>query len=251
MLTGLLILIGFCILLVLAVVLKALKIFLKVVMYAGIAFGLFLLVTGIMVFQDADDFKAKFPNSPKKFLLVNDGIILAGMGSQGTTPPTVLEAYDLGFLQEDYAKGRLDLMLVTDYKLIIFDMSNFDSVQELTLNEINITLNRSEIELALINNSAVEILSRKMYEPLEEDVKEQISFEQFKEGMWGKMQSNEQIKVTLFAMMIQKVAGIDMMPFLVTGMRKGTILIYPKTFMFKAIQYVPEGVMKNAMESRE
>lgn len=243
MMLGLIFLFVLVVLLAAGVLFKIVRSVLRFVLYAALAFSVIVLVLGAVVFVDSQSFADQFEGSSKKFLVVDEGVLLWGVDATNLANPVIISDDALAEMKESYSAQDLEALRGTDYKLVILSLQEILGV--VYFKEINVTLSPDEVREVMRSDNGTRIISSKLYYELNDTIKEQISFEAFHERLMERLGSNSQIRLYAFASMLKTKAGTNITPFLLNGIKKGAVMIYPETALFRALKLVPKGVLEN------
>ncbi len=94
---------------------------------------LVVVVGGITIYSDVNDFRQNFPTVPSLYLLEKDNQIVAGI--YGTfseeAPPSLVGTEQLASYQNNYQANNLDDIKGDYYKLFVMKAEAFDSITEI------------------------------------------------------------------------------------------------------------------------
>ena len=115
-----------------------------------------LIVAGLAVLNDANDFRKNFTNSTNLFLLENNGTLLSGvvLNSHDKEPFHILESDKLIEIQSLYKKSRTDNLTKSYYKVFVINMKALEDIPEYSITDQNMNLNKSEINSILLSENA-------------------------------------------------------------------------------------------------
>lgn len=231
--------------LVLGFALKKVKEFLDILVIVLIIGSILVLSGGILIIMDAKDFQSKINDAPKKYVLMEDKTVLAGMQMKGSEDPAYFTAEQLDAAKEAIDAGDLERIRENDYKLFIFDVLSFDSVlsSDLEIPGLNVSLSREEVMSVLTGENGRAVVVRKVYDGLSEDVRTKIDYAQFELGMQARLGDEDSFKGKIMSLLLNKAVTSEYLSFLKSGIRAGHIKVYPETLMFIMIKYAPEQIM--------
>jgi len=226
---------------------KVLKLVLKVVIFAGIAFCIVMVIGGLLVHQDAGDFVEKFPASPKKMFLMEDGQMLAGYRTTDFKDTYYYSESEMDNFSAIIRDGQAEELLGEDYKLIIFNKDAFADVENARLPGIDKPFTAQEIDDLLTQGGASARLADILYLTLNSSIREQISFEDFYEGMQERLGGDEKVKGMIFIVLIDEASDNNTVKFLVDGVRDSSIKVYPESSMFTMYRIMPKSILEMAI----
>jgi hypothetical protein len=240
--------------LLLAILLKAAKVVLNIIIIIGIVFCIGVLVLGVLIFLDAREFQAKVKATPSKYLLAEQGRILAGLRIDANG--TILQSYEgqeLSDFSTQWTEENLQTVLGSDFKVFIFDVVSFDPYLEepINLSLLNVFLSKNETILLLTSVNSSEVIASKLYGQLDDQVKSQITYDDFRINLQARFGSEEKLRAIIFAELLNRVNKERYVLFLMEGMKQGIIVIYPQTLLFTSMEYVPERVFSAAVSEGE
>lgn len=179
----------------------------KLMFYVGIIIFLLIAINTYFIYQDVMDFKENFGATEKKVLLVDDKEVLTGLLlNEDTHSMTNQQLQD----SSTYLKNKdYEKILGNSYKLMIFD---FDIISGLN----------DEIELedrAITKEYAVSIL---------------------------RSDANTNEKADLFGdILTDNILSSKNPLFFFSEFKKGNIMIYPETALFKTVKIIPLSFIKD------
>ena len=203
----------------------------KLFIFGMIILLVFSAFTGYSLVNDFKDFGGQFKNRTSTFLLVDNNHVLAGF-TKGEEV-SFLSYEQIIAASDAYAKNNLDSVLGTNYKLIIITTAAFNELPMDTLTINNKQVPKSTVLAALIADDTAAVLSEaNVYGA---DIR--ASDSKIKQPI----DDNNKLKAGLFAMSFAE--GMKDSPmFLFREFKKGNIIIYKETILFKAIKIFPIGV---------
>ena len=195
---------------------KIFKTVIHAIMVMVTIISVLLIVASVMLVMDASDIKNKYPTEEKIFILADNTTILTGF-VQGADlvpiSPAELAGYSAALNKKDYSA-----ILGPHYKLFIIDINAIDALPDGIMVD-----NQS-----LAKPQLVDILEGKP-SPLFIGADAQ------------------QVRSGLFALSVQKVMSDPV--FIISQFRKGNIIIYPETVLFKFLRYFPLRLIVSQLQS--
>ncbi len=200
--------------------------------FSVVVFVLFLIsvVFSFFIYRDAMDFKENFAAKDNLFLLEKDGKLLAGLqlrlDEMATEPDGIvlLTQSEIDGYAESYASEEYDALLGERYKILFMDYEVFDYVET-------------------IDFEGDEISNEFLLSVLESDDPTKTYEEKF--VLPGS--SNTDLKSRLFALLLTQKNDDPL--FLLMGIKQGRINVYPKTMLFKAVDYFPLDLMGDQLSN--
>ena len=229
------------VLVVLGIVLKKLKDFLKVIVLIFIVFAIITLALSILIIMDAKEFQGRINDAPKKYILLEDDRLIAAIGI-GSDEPIYFGSEDVERFQIYYTEGTYEKIRQNDYKIFFYDMLSFEKTMKtpLDLPGLNIALEESELIEFMNSEDGVDVISHKLYNGLSADARTQITYEDFHTEILGRIGPVGVFKAKVLDLLLDKAMSEDYLGFLKDGLRKGHIRIYPQTIMFSTIKFAPD-----------
>ena len=182
--------------------------------------------------SDANEFKNKFPDSQKTFLLTKDEVVKAGFVINGTDTESLefIQKEELGMLTTQINAGDIDMednykIFVADYQMfeeplnegITFEGLDFDK-------ELSDEVFDSEDPLTVIAKSANEENWKPVRDVLAED-----------------LGSATQTKGALFAVLM--LQGLSEGPtYIIENLKSDNLEVYPESPLFIALEVIPESL---------
>jgi len=212
------------------------KIF-EIVYYAGIGFVLLLIVGGFLIFNDVKDFKENFSERGNVILLENDGIVLAGYTMEENPKfftSSQISEYSIHLQNKDY-----DDILADRYKLMVIDI---DLITDLDTDRINLgdaTLKKESMKGIFKSDEPFEDFNKAIIEDKnllpDSDFDSKINNEDLK------------FKASLLGTIVdQELLGPENSITFFDQYKKGNIIIYPETSLFKIMKILPLGLVGGA-----
>lgn len=230
---------------------KFLKSIAKAMMIVSLVGLLLIGGASYYVIKDARNFQENWEGSPKLMLLEVDGKLIAGMEStlSAGDGPVMLAEDRIEVLQQSYDVNDHNSMLGENYKIFIMKLGPLmDEIEGESLDFGDYTLTKTQARRILSSDDAlVEMVNVAVDNgDIGEDRKEDLRLEIEKD-----IGTDTEVKALVFGILIQQIStekGADTGLYLLTEYKKGNIIIYPETAMFKLIKYVPNFVLSKAGE---
>lgn len=217
------------------------KVVFRLVSVAMIIIFAIILVIGLLVLNDANNFRNKFPSSTNLFLLEENNTILSAvqMNNSDNTPFKVLNESMLATIDDDYSHNRISRIETGYYKVFVIDTKAFEDIEYNQITDKNIDLSKAQVldilrsgnakhELANIITGNNNILSK--------EVQSQMN------GM-----DNNGLKGYLFSYAMTYFFNPKNLDNFLVELKNGNILVYEETPMFQAIRLVPGFLIKSAL----
>lgn len=248
----------------------ALKLFHKVLsaVLLTIAFIIIAtLATGFFLYQDINDLRTNFASSENMFLLASNDTLVSGVtasfddiGNGINESITYLSDDDLSTYQDYYVDDEYDKILTEDlYKLIIFDTDYFNrTIKERVALTSEIELSKKQVMKLLLEDDSfstfIDITYESIYEGSEQfeavarPIVEDTLREQFKDKFNIRAEDDFQSFIFLTVVgktMTDKKAGSIIT--LTQQFKKGNLAIYPKTFFFRIVSWIPLDIVDSLL----
>ena len=183
----------------------------KLVLYVGLIIFLLLAANIYFIYKDVTDLRENFAVETKKVILVDEDEILTGLLLDGEINLMTNEQLnDFSSYLED---ENYEEILGTDYKLMIFDVEIISNVE----NDIEFG------DETISPDEAIMILKSETTE--------------------------NEMKASLFGLILADEILSSKNPlFFFSEIKKGNIIVYPKTALFKIVKFVPTTFIKNIGE---
>ena len=230
-------LIGFLLFKIVKTLIKA--IFVEVLLLAAL-----LILLGIVMFIDLNDFRQNFMTSEKLFLFEKDNDLITGFSvSVFTDESTIsplnkeeLEFYDNRYKINDLKSARGDY-----YKIIILKKEAFSELEEgIMVGKQNFS--KSFIFDILEAEDAVEFLVQSQLPPeVPEDLKQDYR---------DTLGDADMLKAKMLAVLFVQSMVQESPVFLLEQFRKQNIIIYPESPMFKAVKFIPKSLKLDRLQKR-
>jgi hypothetical protein len=190
-------------------------------------FTIVMLVVGVSLILDVNDFRKNFLTEEKKMILVEDNNILAGfIMTTEDQEPTFLTKEEIDAYSSSLQVGNLDAILGDSYKVMVLDLKVFE--------ELPIDL--FDIQGNMLSKEAVISVFRS-------DNPGSI----IEEELGATYQSSDsELKGAFFGLLFNEVMTSPV--YFLEKYKEKDISIYPETMIFKAIGYIPIGFVKGALE---
>lgn len=183
----------------------------KLMFYIGLIILLLIAANIYFVYKDVADLKENFVVETKKVILVDEDEVLTGFLLDGEVNPMTNEQLNdfSSYLEDD----NYEEILGTDYKLMIFDVEIISNIE-----------NDIEFEDETISpDESITILKSENTE--------------------------NEMKASLFGVILEDEILSSKNPlFFFSEIKKGNIVVYPKTAFFKAAKVIPTTFIKNIGE---
>lgn len=235
--------------LVLAFVLlfRILRSVLKTAIYFFFLCMLALFIFGILVYTDAASFKKNIGNSTNVFLLVDNNNLLAGIKLDPVQERSVLYTQEtLSDFQKSISENKIDAIKKDSYKVFIFNMSVLSDV------ESNLTFQ----DFTLPASAARELLQSEKPFTFVVDYyakKQNQDNDLFRAALQKKLvetfKTEQQFKDAVFSLFILEFFP-EKIPSIIKHIRQGTIVIYPQSALFSALQLSPQGFIDDALHNQ-
>ncbi|MBS3112898.1 hypothetical protein J4418_02360 [Candidatus Woesearchaeota archaeon] len=221
------------ILLLLALLTKIVKGFLKMFFLASTIVTLLLVVFSYFIYIDVTEFKEGWEQSPKLFLLQDKGYLISGFKADPQNVKTpiyplsreVMDSYKDPFTKEDY-----DAILGENYKLFIIDFTAFEKID--TLNVFGTELKLAQVKEMLDSDTPTkDFMEINLGQTLNLNIPKDQD-EMFRSSLFS----------GLFANAIKKEGPL----FIVSKVKDKRVLVYPETALFKSIKLIPLSLFKQA-----
>lgn len=212
---------------VISVIFSVIKGIMKILLLIFTVLAIVLVIGGFFVIIDFKEFREKFPTEEKTIILEDEGNILTGftMTTEDEEPLFLTqEQVDSfsGYLKAD----KLDAIQGNSYKLMIIDLDIFEEMstdileigpQEFT-KEFVVSVLRSDDAVSLMEDTDMDLFFR-------DDIT---------------------IKAAMFVTVFNEITKNPL--FFFSQYKEENILVYPETAIFKAIKFLPIGLVEGAME---
>jgi len=210
-----------------------LKAFFVTVLLAGLA----LILFGIVILVDINDFRNNFLTSDKLFLLDGEEGFVSGfvMGAMNDINEIKsITKNELEFFTSQYNEGSIKEFASGYYKIFILNKQLFDGIDDnIQLNEQNFS--KDFILEAIEAEDSVEFLVQSQ---LPEEAPDTI-----KNDYRNTLGDPDVLKAKLFAVMFMTAVRQEPAKFLLQHIKDEKIIIYPESSMFKAVKIVPKVVV--------
>ena len=213
------------------IVLTIVKKLFKLLFYGGIAILILILLNTYFIYQDVADLRENFAASTKNVILVDDKQVLTGFlitNEINFITNEKLDEFSSNLENEDFEK-----VLGESYKLLIFDVNIISDLKT------NIEIGDNTIS----NDFAVSVLkSNKPFEMLKGKNINQNDLEITR----NEAENNVKVKAALFGIILSENILSSKNPlFFFSEFKKGSIIIYPETALFKTVKFIPLTFFEN------
>lgn len=218
------------------IIIKVVKTFAKAMFLISSLVLFILIIVGVITLSDVGDFKKSFSNQTSLYILEKDDIIIAGFnGEFSNNQSPILETdHSLESINGYYINGDISSIKGDHYKLFIIDLISLEIVKTIDTGEVELTF--GQVSKLLSSDT-----------PIDDYIK--ISSDQdlsgfqknyIKENLMktSNIEDESQFKGILFGMLFQ-TATEKQGSFLFKQYKKGNIIVYPETAMFKLVKLVP------------
>jgi hypothetical protein len=213
---------------VLAVIFSVIKKVMKLVFLVFFILSMLSVIGGVFIINDLKDFRENFPTAEKMIILKDETKVLTGLAmTTEDEEPVFLTEENIDVYSDYLEVGNFDAVLGDSYKLMILDLNIFEEMPPGAME-----LNDEEFE----KDFFISVL--KSDDPISLLAGEDV------ETMYA---DKITVKGAIFGILYVEVMQSPIYFF--SQYKKGNILIYPETAIFKAIRFMPLGLVKNTMES--
>ncbi|MBU0667269.1 MAG: hypothetical protein ABIC91_00340 [Nanoarchaeota archaeon] len=251
------------------------KIFFKILVVLLLLFLILLGVVGAVVYNDFVNFKKGIENSKNLILLKSDEKIIAGVevrivpeerggakiyddiisesgdvrnylekvssGSSNNTAGTnivFLRKDKIAELQANYQSDSIEEMLLSNFKMIIFELGLLDDLNFQYFDLSNVQISKEKVKEILLSENTLTVFSELVAE------KQGVSAASVKSSLESQGYTNQLLKDFIFAGVIQQVFlnNPSQMISVFGHMKNGNVIVYPKTIMFKVFTMSPEAL---------
>lgn len=235
------------------------KIF-KIFFWVNILIVILLTVSAVMVVLDAIEVKDALTGGAEViYLMSQDGNLKTGLQMKGAikqgNEPIFINDEEVVKLQDYYSKGDMDKILNNKFKLFIFKAKCFEDIPAIVLSENEGFAISKQSAVEIINSEnpkdeMVDLILRFQFnhmglnETQQEMVKEQLTLKIEKQ-----LQDSEAIKGQMFAALVSNGMEDDGSVFLIDQYKKGNLIVYKETILFKVLKLIPREVIINALDN--
>ena len=197
----------------------------------------FSAISGYFLVKDMQDLSQNFGTGSKIALLVDDEKVLSGFVLQDKA--LFLDENALAGMQQDYINRDFEALKGENYKLFIVNVETFSELPQDTVMINDKPVEKSFLVEALQSNDPKAALSNEGV--IAKDI------ESTEKKLPSIADDAGQLKSALFAMLFAKEVMQKPM-FLFDQFKKGNILIYKETIVFKAIRVFPSSVFSKVAD---
>jgi len=203
-----------------------------------------IIVTGILILSDANDFRTRFPGSTNLFLLEENNTMLSAISMNNTDskPIDILDKQKLKSIEDDYNHNRMSSLSQGYYKVFLIKIEAFDDLSFTTITDKNINLDKAQVMLILQSSNARNDLLNIIN-------KDNSAIEQSEADKMLKM-DDEQIKGYLFSYALTYFFDPKNTDSFLIELKNQRITVIPETPMFKAIRIVPNFLISNYVKNK-
>ncbi len=217
----------------------------------SVAFSVALLVMGVALYMDVNEFQEKFETAPKLFLLKENRTLLAGFsGRLGTTSEQaeLLTAAALADLQADYDANKLDGMRGGNYKLFFVDLVAFGNITGRIMVD-DTEYGREEIiqfihSQAPLDDFTEDLLARREVQVQQRDAAKK----RLLKGLRENAPDDTAFRANLFTLLLAQAVKEQGSRFLLYEFQRDHIRIYPETALFKLVKYIPPRYLSQILQ---
>jgi len=228
-----------------AVFFKVVKNVFKAAIYVFVLLAILLFILGVSVYTDAASFRKNIQEKPLSFVLVDDDQVLAGMKIVDMENNEVLlfSQETLSGFESAYENKNFDKILDNSYKVFFFNLSVLkDLNNSLEYEDYNIS---SAAGISILESSEPLNFAAGYFAEKKGFTDEKIK-EQFRKELEQEFNSDQEFKDAVFSLFVAELFPSQTL-YIVKNIKKGEIVVYPETAMFKALNYVPEEwIVKNS-----
>jgi len=224
--------------LIIFVVFKLVKKIAKAFFYMGLITLLIFLIFGFFILKDINDFKNNFTQKGSMVILEENGNVLSGYTLEQDSKFLTSEEISKysGFLQ----KKDYESILKDKFKLMIISL---DLVSGLESERISLG------DTSIKKESMIDIL--KSDDPFEVYNKALVENESFGQKFDSKTNDdNSEFKAALLGNIVnEELIGPENAVNFFSQYKKGNVIIYPETALFKFVKLIPTGLIKTIAKS--
>ena len=226
--------------LVIYAVFRAVKKIAKAFFYAGLITLLILLVTGFFVGKDIIGFRKNFTEEGSSLVLLeDDGNIITGYSMKPS--PKFLTAGQIGEYSDYLWNKDYDKILENKYKLMVIRLELVSDLEteSISLGEVN--LKKESMANILRSNEPYALFNKAIAE--DNDLLPETTFDaRLKED-------NLMLKAALLGTIVdEQLIGPENALTFFRQYKKGNIIIYPKTALFKLVDLIPLDLIKSIVK---
>lgn len=206
--------------------LKHIKHLFRMLVPAFIVILLIVAATTFFIYRDIADLKANLEQSAKKIILVDKNKVLTGfiLKSQvGFLTDGQIEEFSADLQNKDYSA-----ILGSGYRLMVFDVGIINKLGTDNIGINGKTITKSyAISVLRSDNPGAMLREKKIYESSLKISKKD-------------MEDDSRVKAALFGIILSDEVLSPKNPLLLfSGFKEGSIIVYPKTAVFKAADMLP------------
>jgi len=220
------------ILVVLFLVFKIVHVVLKAVVIVGLLLLVIIGLVGFLSYSNGVTLQNSFVNGTNSFLLVNKDYVITGFTLMNSEPKFIRNN-QLWDLSQNYSKDPNNLPKILNSSYVFaFKMSAFNS----SITVDNFELPYSEVKKLFVSNTPIKDLSNYIADKKDIDSK-------FVMAKLNSSFNDSTLKAYLFSEEVDSSAKNPM--FFFNAYKKGDLEVYPKTILFRVLNYVPESFLKS------
>jgi hypothetical protein len=215
------------------------KVFVRIISIIILGSIILSIMFGAFIIKDATSFKQKFYNSSNAFVLSGSGAHILGV--EISKEMTSVNPINNEKMQKLAPKNGVIRVPSEYYKMIIIDIDTITRIDKYYFEDINLTLNSTEMK-ELLNSSdtrsrLINIITSKLEDTPEKD----------KVLLYIGAQSDEEIRTRLFSVVLTTIFNKDSSYTLLKLIKEQKITVQPETMIFNNLKYVPDLIMKHIL----
>ena len=208
----------------------------KIFFYIGLVILLFFLVTGFLIVRDVDDFRKNFTEKGNIVLLEEEGNIITGYVMQNN--PRFLTQEEIALYSNYLQNKEFDRILEDKFKLMIININLISDLETESISlgtasikkESVIDIFESKDPFKAFNNALAEGSDLEFDPELKDD--------------------NLRFKATLLRTLVnEELIGPENALNFFRQYKKGNLIIYPETPLFKFVNLIPINLIKSVLKS--
>lgn len=222
-----------------AIFFKLIKSVVKAAFFVLGLFAVFLVIIGVVVMIDANNFKKGFQEGTTKYVLVDGESVLASV---------IVDGQDAEITQVSPSQFATDLEAYPpeDYEAIKGDHFKVFFIDKIVLENLSDSLMFGDYRLP--QEQAIAILeSPDAIGSLAEAISAQegMPVDQARTQLDGFYETPEEAKGSILALFLAELFPARI-TYVIESMRQGTIQVYEETILFKSLQHIPLGIIERS-----
>ena len=211
-----------------------------------LALALFGTIFSLDVFKDVTDLAQNLPTARKLFVLKDDSTLHTAFESSALNANALsfIDQKTIASFQSSYAKGDLNTIRGSYYKLVIVDAAALTS-NKLTVNNNEIAV-ADVLEAIRADNTRERVVQFIIKEKSLPDTAETKRYVQ--EQLGSSIKTDADMRATLFVQLIADAVARNPL-FVTRGLASNTIIVYPETITFKVLKILPESIAQKLVQS--